>query len=533
MPKSVLAPLRVLLASTSPRTRVGLALIALIGIVVRLALLVTARDIGRSALAGAVIASLGLGAALAVQRLLQARVRVDVECDLHRAFMRALLEADVLDAPVADLQRVVLEGDFRARAIVSTALPQLAADVIVSLVVLPYLAFLLPPRVLGISVLALAFVLVTVVALRRVTQRANDAVLAASQQVYDHVLVGIEGRLEIAARGGEAELRGRLDRALERYAEVATRAGFRGALAGRAPLAVGAAIIGATLALDATMREAFGVAVLGDALLLAACLPAIMGTASGMHEIVRSSSLIAPLTAILEASPRPELAREGAKPPTSPCDVVFDAVSFRYRENELPTFESVSARWTTGAALFVEGANGAGKSTLLRLLLGLRAPTAGTITFGGIDLQAIDPLAYRRCAAYLPQQPYLGEAHVTVASAMRIAAPDAADRVLLETLARVNVLDALERRSATPLDVTIGTLSAGQRQRLALARVLAQDASLVLLDEPDAYLDSAGMKLVAHIIEDLVAAGKMVAVAAHSPELAVEGAVRITVKSER
>ena len=62
----------------------------------------------------------------------------------------------------------------------------------------------------------------------------------------------------------------------------------------------------------------------------------------------------------------------------------------------------------------------------------------------------------------------------------------------------------------------IGELSAGQRQRVALARIFLQDAPIVLLDEPDANLDREGVRLVASLVTELVAAGKMVAIAAHA-----------------
>jgi ABC-type bacteriocin/lantibiotic exporter with double-glycine peptidase domain len=74
------------------------------------------------------------------------------------------------------------------------------------------------------------------------------------------------------------------------------------------------------------------------------------------------------------------------------------------------------------------------------------------------------------------------------------------------------------RQPLDPLAVRVDTLSAGQRQRLALARVLCQNARIVVLDEPDANLDRAGIALVARLVREL-ASDRMVAFAAHTPDL--------------
>ena len=85
-------------------------------------------------------------------------------------------------------------------------------------------------------------------------------------------------------------------------------------------------------------------------------------------------------------------------------------------------------------------------------------------------------------------------------------------------LEKVEVWAPLAASSANPLDVRIGTLSVGQRQRVALARVLAVDAPVLLLDEPDANLDHAGILRVRAIVEEL-SPTKMIAVVAHTEEL--------------
>src|SRR6185312_16143225 len=94
----------------------------------------------------------------------------------------------------------------------------------------------------------------------------------------------------------------------------------------------------------------------------------------------------------------------------------------------------------------------------------------------GRPLEELDLEQLRRSASYLPQRPYLGEGYNTVRSAIALAV-DASDDAMLTALERVGL--------ALPLATRLGELSAGQRQRLALARVLLQDTPIVLVDEPD------------------------------------------------
>jgi ABC-type transport system involved in cytochrome bd biosynthesis fused ATPase/permease subunit len=234
---------------------------------------------------------------------------------------------------------------------------------------------------------------------------------------------------------------------------------------------------------------------------------------------VRAAPRVAPLLERLRAPRRREVSGGGVGIEL-PAPVRIDRLTFGYDPDAAPVCRDVSVEWPESSALVLEGPNGSGKSTLLRLLLGLRAPSEGTIEIGGVGVERIDAAAFRRAVGYLPQQPYLGEPTVTVRDAVRLLEPDAADEAIVAALDAVGLTPMLEGRADEPLDVAVGELSSGQRQRLALGRALLRDASMYLLDEPDANLDRAGIALVATVIGDLVRRGKMVAIAAHTTELA-------------
>ena len=153
----------------------------------------------------------------------------------------------------------------------------------------------------------------------------------------------------------------------------------------------------------------------------------------------------------------------------------------------------------------------------LRLLLALAVPHTGRVTIGGADLAELDADAWRHNVAFLPQRPYL-PLGADLRSTVRLLVPAASDARIRESLELVGLMGPLQRVAPDPLSVRVHTLSVGQRQRVALARMLCRDASLFVLDEPDANLDRAGIALVAGLVRTLSRTHKIL-IAAHTPEL--------------
>jgi tungstate transport system ATP-binding protein len=189
--------------------------------------------------------------------------------------------------------------------------------------------------------------------------------------------------------------------------------------------------------------------------------------------------------------------------PSSDLPVVLDDVSLRAGATTIVDRLSLTIR--PGAPTLVVGPNGAGKTTLLRLCMGLAVPSAGRLTWGG----RADTAPTRR--AILFQRPVMLRRTTAdnVAYALAQAGIPRRRRPgrITELLERVGLLDLAQRPARR--------LSGGEQQRLALARALARDPELLLLDEPTANLDPAATRSVEEIVLMAARSGIKIVMASH------------------
>ena len=177
---------------------------------------------------------------------------------------------------------------------------------------------------------------------------------------------------------------------------------------------------------------------------------------------------------------------------------VLKATNLACRRGERLLFRGLSLALTRGEALQVSGPNGTGKSSLIRILAGLLRPYAGTVERSGGQ-------------ALLDERPALDE-HLPLGQALAFWQRLDGQRA---DLTRLGLADLTE--------VPFGYLSTGQKKRAALARVIAQDAPIWLLDEPLNGLDVAAVALVEAIMTEHCAGGGIALVASHQP-IALPGA---------
>jgi len=187
--------------------------------------------------------------------------------------------------------------------------------------------------------------------------------------------------------------------------------------------------------------------------------------------------------------------------PASDLPVALADVSVNV--GQVTLIDHISMQIAHGAPTVLIGPNGAGKTTLLRVVMGLIAPSQGRITWAGREEAPSDrraivfqrPVMLRRSAA--------ANVRYGLSAASR---PKAGERAA-ELLALVG-LSGLERRPAR-------RLSGGEQQRLALARALARDPDLLLLDEPTASLDPAATKAIEDIVRSVAARDVKVMMSTH------------------
>lgn len=205
----------------------------------------------------------------------------------------------------------------------------------------------------------------------------------------------------------------------------------------------------------------------------------------------------------------------------------FKDVGFAYAGQPTPLFESVNLKIEPGALFVVTGANSMGKTTFARLIVGLLKPTRGQVLVDGVDLAQVAPEWWRRQVIYLPQEPSFFNG--TVRDNILAYCPDL-DETGLNKVIREAGLESYFAQSQkgfdTPLIAGGRDLSLGIRRRLALARALASDGQLVVLDEPTEGLDAQGAQQISQVMNALNQRGCTIVALSHDPNI-IQGAPHI------
>ncbi|AQS68725.1 thiol reductant ABC exporter subunit CydD [Streptomyces pactum] len=221
---------------------------------------------------------------------------------------------------------------------------------------------------------------------------------------------------------------------------------------------------------------------------------------------------------IFEVLERPVPA-SGTGPLPTDGALSFEGVTVRYPGRAADAVADVSFTVEPGETVALVGPSGAGKSTLLNALLGFVHPVGGRVRIGGADLDSLDLTQWHARVAWVPQHPHLYAG--TIAENVRLARPDADDTAVRRALRDAGAqefVDALPEGAGTALGEDGAGLSAGQRQRLALARAFLADRPVLLLDEPTAALDGATEAEVVAAVRRL-AEGRTVLLVVHRPAL--------------
>ena len=199
--------------------------------------------------------------------------------------------------------------------------------------------------------------------------------------------------------------------------------------------------------------------------------------------------------------------------------VELDNVVFTPLGSRHPIIPGVSFSLAPGESLGIVGSSGAGKTTLARLMAGAVPPTSGKIKLGGVDLALWHSDDLGRHIGYLPD--YVGLFAGTIRDNIaRFSGVDDAAVVAAARRAKIHDM-VLGFPDGYETVITDGgsELSGGQRQRIGLARAILGSPRLVILDEPNAHLDSAGERALDEVVADLQDSGITVVVVTHRPNV--------------
>jgi ATP-binding cassette subfamily C protein len=189
---------------------------------------------------------------------------------------------------------------------------------------------------------------------------------------------------------------------------------------------------------------------------------------------------------ILDTSTPPAAPAPGGGAPVG-YELVCRDMTFRYGPHAEPVLRDLRLSVPEGDHLAVVGPSGVGKSTLAGLLCGLLRPDSGTVCFGGVPVAELPPGALAAVRVLIPQEAYVFAG--TVRDNLTYLRPAATDGQLDAAVAALGAAELVARLGGYPADLVPGSLSAGERQLLALIRAYLSPAPVVVLDEATCHLD--------------------------------------------
>ncbi|CBK24613.2 uncharacterized protein [Blastocystis hominis] len=194
----------------------------------------------------------------------------------------------------------------------------------------------------------------------------------------------------------------------------------------------------------------------------------------------------------------------GKTPESNRGDIVFKNVDFKYASRDTQVLKQLNFTIHENEMIGIVGESGSGKSTILKLLMRLYAPTAGTITWDGVDVTTLSTAWIRDQISYVAQEPVLFSG--TIRENLLYGREGCTEEEMVEA-AKLVEADAFIRSFPKGYDTYVGelgsSLSGGQKQRIAIARALIRNPRILVLDEATSALDSQSEKIVQNAMETI------------------------------
>ncbi|MBY8857637.1 thiol reductant ABC exporter subunit CydD [Nocardia sp. CA2R105] len=465
------------------------------------------------------------------QSRLAHRAGAQVVAELEQAVLvtGAGLAPRELDSRRTELAVVVGSALSGLRAYLTGYLPALLLAVSVPPIVLVVIAVHDPTAGL-IILITLPLIPVFMVLIGLMTQGRSAATLAAATRLSDQLLDLFAGMSTLRALGretaGDTEdsgmtMRHRV-RALGESLQARTMSALRMAFLSSMVLEMLATLSVALVAVSIGMRLVFGhmglyAGLLGLILAPEVYLP-LRAVGERFHAAQDGMAAAEKAFAVLESEDRAVKLAGAREIPDFRGVLEIRDLSVRSRDGFAPAGLSTMLR--SGAITVLAGPNGCGKSTVLQSILGLMPPDAGTVLVDGVPVSELDPSSWWARVAWLPQRPVLLPG--TLRENLELLGANTRGE-LLESASAATGFDAVLNELPDGWNTVVGSgghgLSLGQRQRLALTRVLAADRPILLLDEPTAHLDDLSAATVLSALTARARAGATVVVVAHRRDL--------------
>ena len=497
----------------------GTALIlAQAGLLARV-LAVAARGSGAGALSGTLLALLMVVTARAAVayggEVAALRAAATVKSQLCRALAQRALglgPAWLGDQRAGEIATLATRGLDGLDPYFSRYLPQLVLAILVPIAVLARVAAAdwISAVIIGVTLPLIPVFAVLVGWHTKARTRRQWRLLATLAGHFLDVLEGLPTLKVFGRAKAQEEVIGKVTNAHRTATMSVLRVAFLSALV----LELAAALATALVAVEVGLRLlgshlGYQTALLVLLLTPEAYLP-LRAVGTHFHASMEGAAAAGRVFEILDTQPAPAglapIRRRSAHADLRADEISLTGVAASYPGRHHPALDAVSLTIRPGEQVVLTGPSGAGKSTLLALLLRFIRPAAGTIQVGGADLDAIPAELWRAQLAWVPQQPYLFAGSVADNIALgRPRAKAGAIQRAARLAGAAEFIEALPAGFATRLGERGLRLSAGQRQRIALARAFLREVPLLLMDEPVAHLDRASAGQIGQVIETMLA----------------------------
>ena len=391
----------------------------------------------------------------------------------------------------------------------------------------------LDARLFLVSLLALPPSLWALVRYRRELEGRVRELRERSADIGSFLVETLQGMRTVVGAGAQGREVERFRARNDRFVSALLSMRWYGYLAGGLPgllLSLGTAVV----FLYGGWRVIAGATTLGTFVAFMAYQMRLMSPVQGLMGIwtnlATAKASLARVQELLDTPPEVVEAAAPVRLPAARGELVLDQVRFGFGRGR-PVLDGVGLSVPAGQVVALVGASGSGKSTLADLLARHLDPDGGRVLLDGHDLKALALADVRRLVAVVEQDPFVF--HATVEDNVRYARPGASGDEVHAAL-RAAGLEALIERLPDGVCTVVGErgrqLSAGERQRLAIARAFLADPAVLVLDEATGALDPATEALVLEGYQALMR-GRTTVVVTHRPELA-RRADRIVVLEE-